>query len=399
MVKEQVRRSLDDNVGTRRRVRRLGSAAALLMGLAGLGLTAACGISATAGTSTSSAGAGRTVAAVSAATGVIKEDGSTLLEPLMQNWAMAYDQRTPGVTVTPGGGGSTQGINDASAGAVDIGASDAYLSAGDVLKNGNLLNIPLVVSAQSVIYNLPGLKPAGANVKLTGVVLADMYSGVITMWNDPRITTFNAGITIPPIPVVPVYRKDGSGDTFLFTSYLSTQAYDPGQGYDWNHNVGYGTSVAWPKNSAAQPATGSTGMITACTDNPGCVGYNGVSHLAAEEQDHLGEAMLQNGGGGFALPDAQSIQDEVNRFVAITPPNETIAMIASTGGYGYPIVNYEYAIVSKQQPSAERAALIRNFLSWVVTTGNGSSFVSPVNFQPLPPDLQKLSLDQIGEIG
>jgi phosphate transport system substrate-binding protein len=365
------------------------------MGLAGIGLTAACGTAATAGT-TSSGGA---VAAASAATGVIKEDGSTLLQPLMQNWATAYGQRTPGVTVQPAGGGSTKGIDDASGGAVDIGASDAYLSAGDLLKNRKLLNIPLVVSAQSVIYNLPGLKPAGANVKLTGVVLADMYSGVITTWNDPRITALNGGITIPPIPVVPVHRSDGSGDTFLFTSYLSTQAYDPSQGYDWNHNVGYGTSVAWPKNSAAKSAMGSTGMITTCVSNPGCVGYNGVSHLAAEESGNLGEAMLQNGGGGFALPDAQSIQDEVNRFVAITPPNETIAMIASTGGYGYPIVNYEYAIVSKQQPSAARAALIRNFLSWVVTTGNGSSFVSPVNFQPLPSDLQKLSLAQIGEIG
>jgi phosphate transport system substrate-binding protein len=365
------------------------------MGLAGIGLTAACGTAATAGTSAS----GGTVAAVSAATGVIKEDGSTLLQPLMQNWATAYDQRTPGVTVQPAGGGSTKGIDDASGGTVDIGASDAYLSAGDLIKNGNLLNIPLVVSAQSVIYNLPGLKPAGANVKLTGVVLADMYSGVITMWNDPRITALNGGITIPPLPVVPVHRSDGSGDTFLFTSYLSTQAYDPSQGYDWNHTVGYGTSVAWPKNGAAKSAMGSTGMITACVSNPGCVGYNGVSHLAAEESGNLGEAMLQNGGGGFALPDAQSIQDEVNRFVAITPPNETIAMIASTGGYGYPIVNYEYAIVSKQQPSAARAALIRNFLSWVVTTGNGSSFVSPVNFQPLPSDLQKLSLAQIGEIG
>jgi phosphate transport system substrate-binding protein len=366
------------------------------MGLAGISLTAACGTAATAGTTASGGRAGTSAAgnaaAGSAAASTITEDGSTLLQPLMQNWASAYDQRTPGVTVKPAGGGSTKGINDASAGTVDIGASDAYLSAGDVLKNGNLLNIPLVVSAQSVIYNLPGLKPAGANVKLSGVVLAEMYSGAITTWNDSRITALNGGITIPPTPVVPVHRQDGSGDTFLFTSYLSTQ--DDA----WNNQVGYGTSVAWPHIPAAASATGSAGMISTCASNPGCVGYNGVSHLSQEQSQGLGEAMLQNGVGGFALPDAQSIQDEVDRFIAITPPNETIAMIASTGGDGYPIVNYEYAIVSRQQPNAARAALIRNFLSWVVTTGNGSSFVSPVNFQPLPPDLQKLSRDQIGEI-
>jgi phosphate transport system substrate-binding protein len=370
-------------VGTRRRGR-LGSAAALLLGLAGIGLTAACGTAATAGTSAAHA--------AGAATGTIAEDGSGLLEPMMQIWAMTYNQRTPGVTVTYAGGGSSKGIKDASAGTVQIGGSDAYLSAGDLQKNGNLLNIPLVVSAQSVIYYLPGLKPAGMHVRLSGTVLADMYSGIITTWNDSRITDLNPGITIPPLPVVPVERSDGSGDTFLFTSYLSTQD------KDWSNSVGYGTQVTWPPTAVgAKSEKGALAMITTCAANPGCVGYNGVSYLG-REQPQLDEAMLQSGSGGWVLPDAQSIQDEVSRFIAITPPNETIAMIANTTGAGYPIVNYEYAIVSRRQPNAAQAARLRNFLNWVVTTGNESTFVDQVNFQPLPSDLQKLSRTQIGEI-
>ena len=108
----------------------------------------------------------------------------------MQKWASAYQQQFPGVAVKVTGGGSTQGIDYASSGKVDIGASDAYLSSGDVLKNTSLLNIPLVVSAQSVIYNVPGLPP-GSHVQLTGAVLAAMYSGAITMWNDPHVKVLN----------------------------------------------------------------------------------------------------------------------------------------------------------------------------------------------------------------
>jgi phosphate transport system substrate-binding protein len=325
--------------------------------------------------------------------GTITEHGSGLLLPLMQKWASAYQQQFPGVAVKVTGGGSTQGIDYASSGKVDIGASDAYLSSGDVLKNTSLLNIPLVVSAQSVIYNVPGLPP-GSHIQLTGAVLADMYSGAITMWNDPHIKVLNGAIAakLPALKIAPLHRKNGSGDTFLFTSYLSTQD------YTWNTRVGYGTQVVWPDVPTAQAPDGSGPMITQCVQTPGCVGYNGVSYRAQELAGGLGEAALQNGGGHFTAPTPATIQAEVSKFVAITPPNETIAMIAGPGGETYPLVNYEYAVVSTRQPSAAKARLVRDFLSWVISTGNAPALVSQVNFQPLPADIQKLSRAQIGLI-
>jgi phosphate transport system substrate-binding protein len=342
-----------------------------------------------------------TAAAPAAASpgGTLTEDGSGLLQPLMGIWAAAYHQKSPDMTIKVSGGGSTKGINDASEGAVDIGASDAYLSSGDVLKNPALLNIPLVVSAQSVIYNLPGLKSKtpGVNasdihVQLTNAVLAQMYSGAITMWNDPQIEALNGGLDLPAIRVAPLHRLKGSGDTFLFTSYLSSH------NYTWNTSVGYGTQVVWPKVSTAQAADGSAPMITQCVKTPGCVGYNGVSYLRQEQSQGLGEAALQNGGGHFTYPTAATIQAEVNNFVAITPPNETISMIFGPGGDTYPLVNYEYAIVSRHQRSSATAAQLRDFLNWVITKGNDASFVDQVNFQPLPQDLQTLSKAQIGLI-
>ena len=167
------------------------------------------------------------------------------------------------------------------------GASDAYLSSGDLVKAPSLLNIPLAVSAQLVIYNLPGLGQ-GSHVELNGQVLAGMYDGTITRWDDPAIANLNPHLNLPDIKVVPVHRSDSSGDTFLFTSYLSTQ--DPA----WNNDHGYGTTVAWPPVSAAIAASGSSTLLADCARTPGCVAYNGISYLTQTLADRLGYAALAN---------------------------------------------------------------------------------------------------------
>ena len=126
----------------------------------------------------------------------LSEAGSTLLFQLMGAWATAYHQQYPNVSITTAGGGSTTGISDASAGKVSIGASDAYLSSGDLVKNPALLNVPLAISAQQVNYNVPGLPP-GTNLQLDGPVLAQMYDGTITTWNNPAIVELNPGVPLP----------------------------------------------------------------------------------------------------------------------------------------------------------------------------------------------------------
>jgi phosphate transport system substrate-binding protein len=362
-------------------------AAALCTGVAALaGLTAGCG----AGTANTSAG-GNTAAAAEAA-GTITETGSGLLFPLAQKWAAAYHQQVPSVTVTTASTGSGKGIELASAGKADIGASDAYLSSGDLVKNPSLLNIPLAISAQTVIYNLPGLS-AGRHVNLDGAVLAGIYRGTVTMWNDPAIAGLNKGLTLPAIKIVPIRRSDRSGDTFLFTSYLSTQD------SQWNEAIGYGTTANWPTVPGEIAAKGSVPTMDHCEATPGCVAYNGISYLSQALAHGLGEAQLANSAGAFTLPTATAIQDSVKSFVSITPPNETISIINGPSHDGYPIVNYEYAIVSTRQPDAGKASAIRAFLKWVITTGNDASYLDTVGFQPLPAALAELGMEQIGEIG
>jgi phosphate transport system substrate-binding protein len=220
---------------------------------------------------------GKNVAVVARAApgpaGTITESGSGLLYPLARTWAAAYHRQFPGVTVTTASTGSGEGIALASASRVDIGASDAYLSSGDLVKNQTLLNIPLAISAQTVIYNVPGLNP-GSHVNLNGAVLAGIYGGAIRTWNDPAIAGLNPDLHLPAIKIVPVHRSDSSGDTFLFTSYLSTQ--DP----RWNDTIGYGTTAAWPHFPGAIGATGSIATMRTCESTRGCVAYNGISYLS-----------------------------------------------------------------------------------------------------------------------
>jgi phosphate transport system substrate-binding protein len=368
----------------KRRVRTVVQAVLLVV------VATACGTSALPGAA--GAGARSASRAAGAPAGTIVELGSGLLMPLMKIWAATYHQQVPGVTVSVNGGGSGLGIASAMDGKADIGASDAYLSSGDLVKAPSLLNIPLAVSAQLVIYNLPGLSQ-GSHVRLNGQVLVGMYDGTITRWNDPAIANLNPSLNLPNIKVVPVHRSDSSGDTFLFTSYLSTQ--DPG----WKNDHGYGTTVAWPPVSAAIAASGSNATLADCTRIPGCIAYNGISYLTQTLADRLGYAALANAVGRYTLPTATAIQAAVAPFVALTPPNETISLIDGPAAGGYPILNYEYAIVSTRQPDPAKASAVKAFLNWVITTGNSPTYVRRVNFQPLPSAVAILASQQIARIG
>ena len=374
--------------------RRPRAAAARTRPRAALRLTAAAALAAvTAACGTATGTATQTAQAVQAgSSATITETGSSLLYPLMHAWASAYQQHTPGVTVSTASTSSGTGIKDATAGRADLGASDAYLSSGDMVKKPTLRNIPLAVSAQTVLYNLPELSASG-HVRLNGTVLAEIYDGAITKWNDPRIAAINPHLTLPADTIVPVRRSDSSGDTFLFTSYLATQ--DPG----WNGTTGYGTVVGWPAVHGEVQAKGSTSVLSACRGARGCIAYEGISYLAQAQSAGLGEAELANAAGQYTLPDAATIQASLASFVSLTPPNETISMIDGPAAAGYPIVNYEYAVVSTTQPTAARASALRAFLHWVITTGNGGSYVDQVGFQPLPPAVVALGEQQIQEIG
>jgi phosphate transport system substrate-binding protein len=318
----------------------------------------------------------------------LSETGSSLMAPLFALWGPAYHAQFSQVNISTASSSSGTGISSAAAGTTDIGTSDAYLSPADVTKHTNLVNIPLAVAALMVICHVPGAGPS-THLKLNGVVLARIFAGQITTWNDPAIKNLNPGVTLPGIAIVLVHRADTSGSTFLFTSYMNAQ--DPG---DWSSSL-IGTTVAWPKQPGEMAATGSNGIIAAVHDTPGAIGYVGVSYLSAVTRDGEGEVALGNSAGNYVLPTASAIQAGLASFTN-TPANETISLINGSGAGVYPIINYEYAIVSTSQASATRAQDLRAFLNWAVSTGAGQ--LAQVNFQPLPPSVVTLSQAQIAKI-
>jgi phosphate transport system substrate-binding protein len=318
----------------------------------------------------------------------LSETGSSLMAPLFALWAPAYHSRFSQVTLHTVSSSSGEGIASAAAGKADIGASDAFLSPATLAKYSNLVNIPLAVAALMVVYNVPGVA-ASAHLRLDGTVLARMFSGKISRWDDPAIAALNPAVKLPGTAVVPVHRADSSGSTFLFTSYLNAQ--DPA---GWSSSL-IGTTVAWPRKAGALGAVGSDAIVSRVKSAPGAVGYVGVSYLSQVMDANEGEAALGNSSGNFVLPAARAIQAALGSFTN-TPASETISLINGAAAQAYPIINYEYAVVNASQPSATRAQDLRAFLTWAVTSGTAQ--LAKVHFQPLPPSVITLSDAQIARI-
>jgi phosphate transport system substrate-binding protein len=318
--------------------------------------------------------------------------GSTLLHPLFELWVPTYQAANPGVTINATATDSGAGIAQTIAGKVQIGLSDAYMSDEQAEHNREIVNIPLAISAQTVNYNLPGLN--GTPLKLDGPTLAGIYSGGITEWDAAPIAAMNPDVHLPHQPIVPIRRADPSGDTFIFTQFLdfSTQ--------EWEDAAGYGTSVDWPTVPGELAATGNAGMLKTLGATPYSIAYIGISFSDQLIKAGLGTALLKNQSGKFLLPTAQTVSAGASVLDPRTPADERLSLVFAPGDESYPLINYEYAVVSIRQSDPAVAAAIRQFLLWGIATagGNSSKYLDAVHFIPLPDFIRALSENQIGRI-
>ncbi len=322
----------------------------------------------------------------------LNETGSSLVYPLVSLWIPAYTKIHPNVKINAASTGSGTGISQSTKGIVDMGGSDAYLSNAQMKKHPNMLNIPVAISSQMIDYNIPGLN--NDHLKLSAPILSKIYRGKIKYWDNSKIQSMNSGVNLPHKEIVTLHRADGSGDTFLFTQFLSKAT------QNWRKDVGLGTTVSWPNVSGAIGATGNTGMVTAMANNPYSVAYIGISYKGQIKKKGLGEAMVKNKAGNFVLPTKKTVPAAAAQMVPKTPASERISLIYAPGKNSYPIINYEYLLVQSHQHSQKKAKQLKQFLKWAVSPqgGNQMKFLKQVQFMPLPSSARKLTIKQINKI-
>jgi phosphate transport system substrate-binding protein len=311
------------------------------------------------GSSSSSSGSS------SATGGALVGAGSTLVEPLVNVWQPLYD-KAYGVAVTYGGIGSGGGIEQITARTVDFGASDAPFTSAQAAACKGCLEIPWALAATVIAYHVAGV-PSGLH--FTGPVLAKIWLGQITRWNDPAIKALNPGVNLPATPIVPVHRTDGSGDTFAFTNYLSKV--DP----EFASKIGNATTVSWPGGIGGK---GNSGVGAALQTN-GAIAYIAIAYVKA---NHFDYGLVQNAAGNYPTPGIPSISAAAAALTSV-PKGGTQGISltdppASASG-AYPISTFTYVLVPKSSP---KAAALRKFIDWAVTTGQSSG--PALDFAPLP---------------
>jgi phosphate transport system substrate-binding protein len=317
--------------------------------------------------------------------------GSTFVNPVMQVWASAYHNTTKtGSSPTTinyqaiGSGAGQQGIFTNT---LVFAGSDAPVSAGQLApyaSNGPLLQIPEALGGVAIFYNIPGITNS---LNFNGPVLAGIYNGSITTWNDPRIQALNTGVTLPNNAIAPVHRSDGSGTTYALTSYLTTQS------PSWKSTIGVGTSVNWPTSELA--GKGSSGVAGTVTNNPNSIGY-ADSYYAFN--NHLLAANIENQAGNFIQPSVAAFSAAAAAFATQLSTNATAPIVntPASASTAYPISTFTYLLVWKNQTNEVNAWAIANFFEWVVTYGQ--TYSQPLYYAPIPPSIVTIDQQLISQL-
>ena len=329
---------------------------------------------------TSTAAAAATIP--SGGPGILTGAGSTYVAPFFALAFARYHQQHPAVTVNYSPVGSSAGIGAISARQVNFGASDVPMNARELAaaKGGPVTQVPDALGAEGVAYNLN--LPAGARLHLTGPVLARIFLGQITHWNDPAITALNPGITLPAASIAVVHRSDGSGTTYIFSNYLSSV--DP----DWAAKVGTGKTLNWP---AGEGADGNLGVATAVNRTPFSIGY---VEQAYSQGLVLPFAEIRNQAGNYVLPSTQTIAAAAAQKPDITPTDFSI--VNQPGASSYPISGYSWALIYTHQPSQATGQDLVTMLDWL--THDGQAYAAANLYVPLPVEVRQLAHAMLGQV-
>jgi phosphate transport system substrate-binding protein len=349
---------------------RLSTSAALALVLGAIALSG-CG---------QGGGKGQAQGSAPAAGALLSGAGATFPAPLYARWAQDY-RPVSGMQLNYQAIGSGGGIKQIEANTVAFGASDKPLKSDELDANG-LYQFPTVVGGVVPLLNLPGVAPG--QLKLTGALLGDIFLGAVKSWSDPKIAALNPGVKVPNLPISVVHRSDGSGTTFLFTTFLAAKS--PA----WAQKVGANDAVQWPTGIGGK---GNDGVAAFVKQTPGSIGY---VEYAYAKQNSLAYANLQNRDGAFVAPTAGAFAAAAAGADWTRAPGNYLLLVDQPGAQSWPITGATFILLHRQQPDAAKGKAVLGFFDWAYK--NGDAAAGQLDYVPLPPAVKDLVRKQWADI-
>jgi len=299
--------------------------------------------------------------------------GATFPYPIYSKWFSEYSAAHSGVEVNYQSIGSGGGIRQVTAGLVDFGASDMPMT-DEMLSSSKvkLIHLPTVLGAVVPVYNVPGV----GQVKFSGEVLADIYLGKISTWNDARIAKDNPGAKLPDQKIIVVHRSDGSGTSFIFTDYLSKVS------KEWAGGPGKGTSPSWPVGVGGKGNEGVAGLVR---QMPGAIGY---VELIYALQNKIAYGEVKNASGNWVSASIEGVT--AAGATAKIPADFRVSITNAPGAKAYPISSFTYLLIPVQGSNAGNRKVLKDLLSWILKSGEGQA--SGLSYAPLPESLVQKEL-------
>jgi phosphate transport system substrate-binding protein len=316
------------------------------------------------------------------ATVALQGVGATFPNPLYQKWLSEYGKLNPNIKIDYQSQGSGAGIKQIQSQLVQFGASDSPMKDADLqAAPGEILHVPTVLGAVVITYNLSAVTQP---LNFSPDVVADIFLGKITKWNDARIAADNKTVTLPAADITVVHRSDGSGTSAVFTDYLSKIS------PEWKDRVGTGTSPSWPIGIGGKGNEGVTGQIK---NTPNTIGY---VELAYAVQNKLPVAKIKNASGSFIEPTIDSVTAAAAASAGTTPDDLRVSITNAQGADVYPISSYTYILVYKDQKDPVKGKALVDFLWWGIH--DGEKYAKELQYAPLPADIVKRAEGKINSI-
>lgn len=300
--------------------------------------------------------------------------GATFPYPIYSRWFSEYASSHPGIHINYQSIGSGGGIRQVTEGTVDFGASDGPMTDQQIAASKvPVMHIPTVLGAVVPVYNIPGVT---GNLNLAPDVIADIYLGKITKWDDPRLAKDNPGVKFPSTAILPVYRSDGSGTTYIFTDFLSKVS------PDWAKKVGKSTSVKWPVGIGQKGNEGVAGMVR---QSPSSFGYVELIY-ALQNKMHYGS--VRNASGKFVRATTDGVTAAAAAAAKTMPADYRVSITNASGDTSYPISSFTWFLIPTHSQNAAKTKTLTDFLTWMLDHGEGEA--SSMGYAPLPAQVQTM---------